>query len=238
VVELAGLGPAEMVEEPGISGAKPLAERPRGAALLSRLRAGDTLIVARLDRAFRNAADALATAERFKAQRIDLIVADMGTDPVTGNGVSRMFFGMLALVAEFERERLRERLADGRAGKRAGGGHVGGSAPFGFRKVGAGRAARLEPVPEQQEAIATMRRLRGEGRSLRAIAAAVHERHGIKVSHLAVRRALATEGASPSPDAPHRVAREAAASAPHPPRPARDDRHPLPRVSHLHGGSP
>src|SRR3954454_18752259 len=56
--------------EPGISGAKPLAERPQGAALLSRMRPGDTLIVARLDRAFRNAADALATAERFKAQRM------------------------------------------------------------------------------------------------------------------------------------------------------------------------
>lgn len=73
--------------------------------------------MAKLDRAFRNAADALATAEQLNAQKIDLIVADMGSEPVIQNGVSRMFFGMLALVAEFERERIRERLADGRGAK-------------------------------------------------------------------------------------------------------------------------
>jgi DNA invertase Pin-like site-specific DNA recombinase len=127
--------------------------------LLARLQKGDALIVAKLDRAFRNAADALATAEQLKARKVDLIVADMGSEPVTQNGVSRMFFGMLALVAEFERERTRERLADGRGAKRAAGGHIGGSAPFGYHKVGAGRSARLEPIPEQQDAILTMHRL-------------------------------------------------------------------------------
>ena len=119
-----------LIEEPGVSGTKPLAARPEGGPLLARLQKGDALIVAKLDRAFRNAADALATAEQLKARKVDLIVADMGSEPVTQNGVSRMF-GMLALVAEFERERTRERLADGRGAKRAVGGHIGGSAPFG-----------------------------------------------------------------------------------------------------------
>src|SRR3954454_23683320 len=75
------------------------------------------------------------TAERLRARKVDLIVADMGSEPVTQNGVYRMFFGMLALVAEFERERIKERSAEGRAAKRLGGGHIGGSAPFGFRKI-------------------------------------------------------------------------------------------------------
>jgi DNA invertase Pin-like site-specific DNA recombinase len=101
-----------------------------------------------------------------------------------------MFFGMLALVAEFERERTRERLADGRGAKRAAGGHIGGSAPFGYRKLGAGRSAHLEPIPEQQDAILTMHRLAAEGASLRAIAGEVRQRHGFVVSHLAVRTAL------------------------------------------------
>ena len=74
-----------------MSGSKPLAERPEGGPLLARLGKGDVLIVAKLDRAFRNAADALATAERLKARKVDLIVADMGSEPVTQNGVSRMF---------------------------------------------------------------------------------------------------------------------------------------------------
>jgi DNA invertase Pin-like site-specific DNA recombinase len=189
--ELAGLTLDELIEEPGVSGGKPLAERPEGGPLLARLDKGDVLIVAKLDRAFRNAADALATAERLKASKVDLIVADMGSEPVTQNGVSRMFFGMLALVAEFERERIRERSAEGRAAKRQGGGHIGGSAPFGFRKIGAGRAARLEPDPAQQAALIEMRKLAADGLASRAIAAAVQERHGLAVSHVTVRHALA-----------------------------------------------
>jgi DNA invertase Pin-like site-specific DNA recombinase len=189
--ELAGVTLDEFIEEPGVSGSKPLADRPEGGPLLARLAKGDVLIVAKLDRAFRNAADALATAERLKARKVDLIVADMGSEPVTQNGVSRMFFGMLALVAEFERERIKERSAEGRAAKRRNGGHIGGSAPFGFRKVGLGRAARLELDPAQQAALSDMRKLAAEGLASRAIAAAVQARHGLAVSHVTVRAALA-----------------------------------------------
>jgi DNA invertase Pin-like site-specific DNA recombinase len=195
VAELAGLQLVQVFEEPGMSGGTALAERPGGRELLTVLRPGDTVIVAKLDRAFRNAADALAMAETWKRRGVDLIVADMGTDPVTQNGVSRMFFGMLALVAEFERDRIKERSAEGRAAKRRAGGHIGGSTPFGFRKVGAGRAARLEPDPAQQAALATMRALAAEGLASRAIAAAVQQRHGIAVSHVTVRAALAREAA-------------------------------------------
>jgi DNA invertase Pin-like site-specific DNA recombinase len=152
--------------------------------------------VAKLDRAFRNAADALATAEQLKAQKIDLVVADMGSEPVTQNGVSRMFFGMLALVAEFERDRIRERLTDGRSAKKAAGGHIGGAAPFGHRKVGAGRAAKLEEVPEQQKAIATIRALAQQGLASRAIAAAIKAQHGVPVSHVTVLGVLKREAAT------------------------------------------
>ncbi len=196
--EMAGLPVDEIIEEAGVFGSRPLAKRPAGGPLLTRLRKGDTLIVAKLDRAFRNAADALATAEQLKAQKIDLIVADMGSEPVTQNGVSRMFFGMLALVAEFERERIRERLSDGRGAKRAAGGHIGGTAPFGYRKVGVGRAARLEEDPEQQDALTTMRALAEQGMASRSIAAALQERHGVKVSHVTVRAVLAREAPQPA----------------------------------------
>lgn len=191
--ELAGLVVDEIIEEPGVSGTAPLAGRPEGGPLLARLCARDCLIVAKLDRAFRNAADALTTAEQMKARKIDLIIADMGTEPVTQNGVSRMFFGMLALVAEFERDRIRERLADGRDAKRASGGHIGGVAPFGYRKVGAGRAARLEADPAQQAALADIRAMAASGMSSRGIAAAVQQHHGVAVSHVTVRAALARE---------------------------------------------
>lgn len=185
-----GLTVDTFIEEAGVSGNKPLAERPAGGPLLAKLVKGDTLIIAKLDRGFRNAADALATAEALKGRRVDLVVADMGSEPVTQNGVSRMFFGVLALVAEFERDRMRERVADGRNAKRQGGGHIGGDAPFGFRKEGVGRAARLVPVPEQQDALHWMKILREEGKSLRAISAELAAQ-GHRVSHVAVKAALA-----------------------------------------------
>ncbi len=189
--ELAGLDLDRIFEEPGVSGGTALAQRPVGGELIATLRRGDTLIVAKLDRVFRNAADALTTAEAWKRGGLDLIVADMGSEPVTQNGPSRLFFGMLALVAEFERDRMRERLADGRGAKRAGGGHIGGTAPFGYRKIGVGKAARLEPDPAQQAALLTIRARAAEGLPSRAIAAAVREEHGIAVSHVTVRAALA-----------------------------------------------
>ena len=189
VALMKGLELAEVYQEPGVSGSLPLEGRPIGGLLYQALRPGDTLIVAKLDRAFRNAADALAKADAWKRARIKLIVADMGPDPVTDNGVAKLFFGMLALVAEFERERILERTKDGRRAKASRGGHTGGSAPFGYRVFGQGKEASLVEVPEQQAAIRTILELRGKA-SLRSIAAAVKERHGIEVSYEAVRRVL------------------------------------------------
>jgi DNA invertase Pin-like site-specific DNA recombinase len=184
-----GIELAQVYQEPGISGSLPLEARPIGSVLYRTLRSGDTLIVAKLDRAFRNAADALAKADAWKRAGIRLIVADMGPEPVTDNGVAKLFFGMLALVAEFERERILERTKDGRRAKASRGGHTGGSAPFGYRVVGQGKEARLVEVPEQQVAIRTILELRGKA-SLRNIANAVKERHGTRVSYEAVRRVL------------------------------------------------
>jgi DNA invertase Pin-like site-specific DNA recombinase len=173
-----------------VSGSRPLQERTEGARLMAALRPGDNLITAKLDRLFRNAADALTMAEQLKQMKVSLYILDMGTEPVTANGASRMFFGMLALVAEFERDRIRERLAEGRSGKRSKGGHIGGEAPFGYRVEGKGREAVLIPVPEQQAAIAEIRDLAAAGKSLRTISAAMAER-GFEISHQGVKRLLA-----------------------------------------------
>jgi hypothetical protein len=85
---------------------------------------------------------------------------------------------------------MRERVVDGREAKRRVGGHVGGNTPFGYRKEGIGRAARLVAIPEQQDALCRMKALRGEGKSLRAISAELAAQ-GHRVSHVAVKAALA-----------------------------------------------
>lgn len=190
IVMMRGVELTQFFREAGVSGSVLLEDRPTGRALLASLCPGDTLIVAKLDRAFRNAADALTRADAWRRAGIHLVVADMGSDPVTGNGVAKMFFGMLALVAEFERDRLLERTNEGRRAKAARGGHIGGSAPFGYRVAGSGRDARLMEAPEQQAAIKTIRSLGGQV-SLRRIAEKVREAHGVRISHEAVRQVLA-----------------------------------------------
>ncbi len=169
IAALRGDAVAAVYSDEGVSGSVPLAGRPSGAAMLAVLTAGDVVIVAKLDRMFRSASDALTTAEQWKAQGISLVLSDMGAEPVTENGVSRLFFGMLALVAEFERGRIAERRADGQRAKRAKGGHLGGNAPFGYQVIGHGKDASLLPVPSEQAAIAGMRAARVGGASLRVI---------------------------------------------------------------------
>ena len=164
---------AEVYDDPGVSGSIPLGERPGGGRLLAGLKPGDVVIAAKLDRIFRSALDALATVETFRARGVRLVLADMGPEPVTENGASKLFFSMLAAFAEFERARIAERMADGRRGKAARGGHIGGDAPYGFRVEGEGRSARLVPVPEEQETIEVAVEWRQAGWSLRRIAAAL-----------------------------------------------------------------
>lgn len=161
----------EMFVDSAVSGSVPLAQRPVGKRLVEALEPGTLVIAAKLDRLFRSAADALTTAKSWHKRGVDLVLIDCGTDPVSANGVSKLFFSILASVAEFERQRIRERMIEGRAGKRARGGHVGGDAPYGYRKEGAGRVAALVEDPAEQELVETIRKRHNRGMSLRRIAA-------------------------------------------------------------------
>ena len=175
-------GATTIYEDAGVSGATPLSQRPAGARLIASCKQGDTIVAAKLDRLFRSSRDALNTVEDLKAQGIHVILADMGNDPVTGNGTAKLFFTMLAAFADFERTRIAERTAEGIANKKASGGCLGGLAPFGFKKVGKGKEARLEPVEQEQQAIARIKILRQEKKSLRKIAAIIHDEFNITMT--------------------------------------------------------
>lgn len=156
---------AQIFSDPGVSGSVALDRRPGGKLLLAALSPGDTLIVAKMDRLFRSTADALNTVDRFKQQRIALVLCDMGSEPVTENGVGRLFLTMMAAVAEFERSRIAERTAEGRKAKGARGGLMGGSAPYGFRVEGKGRDAVLVADEGEQAVVELVRYLQGSGLS-------------------------------------------------------------------------
>jgi DNA invertase Pin-like site-specific DNA recombinase len=175
--------------ERGVSGAKPLAERPEGAALLTALQPGDVVITAKLDRMFRSALDALDVLGQLQKRGISLHMIDLGGD-VTGNGISKLVFTILSAVAEAERDRIRERIATVKADQRARGRYLGGIAPFGWR---VGEEGELAEVPEQQAAIRTIRSLRAEGTSLRQIAVAMSVA-GHAISHEGVASVLRGNG--------------------------------------------
>jgi putative DNA-invertase from lambdoid prophage Rac len=157
--------------ERGVSGSIPLADRPEGQRLLATVGKGDIIVSSKLDRAFRSAADALTVLEEFKAQGVALHLIDLGGD-VTGNGISKMVFTILAAVAEGERDRIRERIRDAKRHLASQGIFSGGSRQFGYDKVEDGAFVRLVPNPTEQAIIKQMQIMKFQGKSLRDIGAA------------------------------------------------------------------
>jgi DNA invertase Pin-like site-specific DNA recombinase len=110
----------------------------------------------------------------------------MGGD-VSGNGLSKLMLTMLAAFAEFERDRIGERIRDIKRHQRQAGKYLGGGVRFGFRRSAEGQ---IEEDPAEQAALAMGRRMRAEGTSIRTIAKAIEIEHGIAISPATVHRVL------------------------------------------------
>jgi putative DNA-invertase from lambdoid prophage Rac len=184
-----GLGVDETMIEEGVSGSVPVVERPAGAALFGKLKDGDIVIAAKLDRLFRSAIDALNVQHVLKAKGVRLHLIDLGGD-IAGNGLSKLFFTIASAFAEAERDRIRERISQVKADQRERGRFLGGARPFGYQIVDDGDL--VEDATEQQ-AIAKIRALRAGGLSLRAIAEAL-AKDGMSLSHVAVKKVLGRSG--------------------------------------------
>jgi len=96
-----------------------LANRPQLDACLDYIRAGDTLVVWRLDRLGRRAAALVALLEGFRNEGIGFRSLTEGVDFTTPLG--KMCLTMMAAVAEMERDILRERTIAGLAAAKARG---------------------------------------------------------------------------------------------------------------------
>jgi len=107
----------EKVYEDRISGAK--AERPGLALALEVARAGDTLVVWRLDRLGRSLKDLITLAERLEQRKVGLKSLKEALDTTSSGG--RLVFHMFGALAEFERDLIRERTRAGLTAARARG---------------------------------------------------------------------------------------------------------------------
>ena len=139
---LKGAG-AETIFREKISGAR--ADRPQLAKLMASLKEGDIVLVTKLDRLGRSTRELLDLIERIgKAGASFRSLGDPLWDTSSSQG--RLLSTLLAAIAEFERDLIRERTGDGRKRAMAKG-------------VKFGRKPKLT-LHQQQEALA--RRANGE----------------------------------------------------------------------------
>lgn len=111
--------PSRVVAET-ISGGVPAGDRPGFSLLRHKLESGDVLVVTKLDRLGRNAMDVRATVESLAADGVRVHCLALGGVDLT-SAAGKMTMGVIAAVAEFERDLLRERTASGLARAKASG---------------------------------------------------------------------------------------------------------------------
>lgn len=108
----------------GVSGKTCASERPEFGRLLDKIRDGETLVVAKLDRLGRDAVDVLQTIRSLEQRSIKVLVTQLGQTDLT-SAAGKLLLSMLAAVAEMERDLLIERTQAGLARARAEGKRLG-----------------------------------------------------------------------------------------------------------------
>ena len=126
-------------------------DRPGLAALIEYARAGDTVVVWKLDRLGRNMLHILETVKALTERGVTLVSTTDCIDSSTAAG--RMMIGVLGSLAEYERELIKERTALKRQASRANGTTFGRP-----RKV------------DDADHIATAKRMKAEGHTAKDIA--------------------------------------------------------------------
>ncbi|MDR6857873.1 DNA invertase Pin-like site-specific DNA recombinase [Variovorax guangxiensis] len=96
----------------------PASERLRFAKLLDKLEAGDVLVVTKPDRLGRSAMDVRATVEALTGSGVRVHCLALGGVDLT-SPAGKMTMGVIAAVAEFERDLLVERTQSGLARAKA-----------------------------------------------------------------------------------------------------------------------
>lgn len=192
---LKGIDLVEVYQDAGISGGKPIAERPEGSKLVELTETGDVqaVIILKLDRAFRSTIDCLQTVECWGNKNIALHIVDLGGNSVDSTSPAGKFMlTVLAAAAEMERGMIRDRCNAGRRARKAEGKRI-GEVPFGYSLADDGKT--LVECGEEQEAIRLTRLLKAKGHSAAAIARELNRRRiltkkGSQWTHVQVSRLL------------------------------------------------
>lgn len=140
---------AGFVEDPGVSGSKPFAQRKGGASLNGTLEKGDAVIVLKVDRIFRSLEDCVQQFGRWKKRGVKFYPLDLGLD--LNSPIGEAFMQMMAVFAQLERARISERVREATAVRRAQKGRaVAGRPVYGTRYTGPYGKRMKAPNPEQR----------------------------------------------------------------------------------------
>lgn len=146
----AGVDPVHVIEDAGVSGKN--LERPGIDTLSLALHPGDTVVVASLDRLGRSLADISTLIQSWTKSGINLVALRDGIDTATITG--RTMAGMMAVIAETERQLILERTAKGRAAAAASGKPM--SRPKKWDDKQAKKAAKMRRAGASAKEIANM----------------------------------------------------------------------------------
>lgn len=131
-----GLVLTQVIIEAGVSGSKALAEREGGRKLCAAVKSRKVghIIAVKLDRLFRNTADALVTTQAWDSAGVALHLVDMGGASLdTSSPMGRLMLTVIAGVGEAERNLIAERTSAALQFKRSKGERVSGWSRIGTR---------------------------------------------------------------------------------------------------------
>lgn len=165
---MTGLEPVAVIREEGVSGAKPLGIRPGGGELLAQVggKMARHVVALKLDRLFRDAADALNQTRAWDKAGVALHLVDMGGQTLnTATAMGRFFLNVMAGFAELERNLIAERTGTAMAHKKS---HRKAYAPtpYGYDREGDA----LKQNPGELETVAQIQQWRADGWTLGKIA--------------------------------------------------------------------
>lgn len=130
-VEAKGWDLVEVFVEAGVSGRRD--DRPELGRLLARLDELDAVLVPKLDRLGRTTSHLFEVLGRL--ERAGVVFVSVGESIDTSSAHGRLTRTLLAGVAEFESDRMSERIRDGVAARMREGRWHGGAPPYGYRAV-------------------------------------------------------------------------------------------------------